>query len=272
MRQLKIGLSITLRNENISKYLQEIDKTPLLTVEEEIEICHRIKNGDTKAIDELVKANLRFVVSVAKQYAHNSDELADFIQAGNEGCIVAAQKFDVSKGFKFITYAVWWIRQRIMEHLSEQRAIRIPQNHLNLVSRAKRENEKSKQIFHTENMNYELEYKHVFIPQANVSFDNTLGDDDTMLDVYKDPSQLPTDSDIEVESNQFILNSLVHALEERQGYILTNFYGLGGCTEKSMEDIGKDLKLTRERVRQIHNIAISRLKKNKVKIKELIKF
>ena len=273
MRQLKITKSITNRESaSLDKYLQEIGKEELITVEEEVELAQRIKKGDRSALEKLTRANLRFVVSVAKQYQNQGLSLPDLINEGNLGLIKAAEKFDETRGFKFISYAVWWIRQSILQALAEQsRIVRLPLNQvgsLNKINKAfakfEQENER---IPSTEELADVLELTKEKIADTmrvsgrHVSVDAPFieGEDNSLLDVL-------VNSDSPVADRALIAESLVREIEralatltERERDIIKLFFGIG-VQEMTLEEIGEKFGLTRERVRQIKEKAIRRLR------------
>lgn len=275
MRQLKITKSITNReSQSLEKYLQEIGKVDLVTPEEEVQLARKIKQGDQKALDRLTKANLRFVVSVAKQYQNQGLSLPDLINEGNVGLIKAAQRFDETKGFKFISYAVWWIRQSILQALAEQaRIVRLPLNKVGLTSRIQKAFSQLEQEFEREptaeelaevlNMELEEIRSSLNINIRHVSMDTPLseGEEGTLLDVLVNPNAERTDG--EVEHNQSLrveIDRSLKTLTERQKEVLCYFFGIGVEHALSLEDIGDKFNLTRERVRQIKDKAITKLK------------
>ena len=268
MRQLKITKSITNRESaSLDKYLQEIGREDLITVEEEVELAQRIKNGDRRALEKLTKANLRFVVSVAKQYQNQGLSLPDLINEGNLGLIKAAEKFDETRGFKFISYAVWWIRQSILQALAEQsRIVRLPLNQvgsLNKISKAfskfEQENERRPS---PEELADELD-----IPVDKIS--DTLkvsgrhisveGEDNSLLDVLVNDDAPVADRTLMNESLSKEIDRALATLTERECEIVKMFFGIGG-QEMTLEEIGDKFGLTRERVRQIKEKAIRRLR------------
>ena len=275
MRQLKITKSITNRESAaLDKYLQEIGREDLLSTEEEIELAQRIKKGDRKALDKLTKANLRFVVSVAKQYQNQGLSLPDLINEGNLGLIKAAEKFDETRGFKFISYAVWWIRQSILQAIAEQsRIVRLPLNQVGSVNKINQLQNKFEQEFERRPNSSEIaeridipEDKVIDAMKANgkhVSVDAPFsdGDDNSLIDV------LP-DSDIPMADNEWVMESLrkeiadaLHTLNERERNVIECFYGINQ-PEMTLEEIGDRYGLTRERVRQIREKALRKLRKN----------
>lgn len=275
MRQLKITKSITNReSQSLEKYLQEIGKVELISPEEEVKLARLIKQGDQKALDRLTKANLRFVVSVAKQYQNQGLSLPDLINEGNLGLIKAAQRFDETRGFKFISYAVWWIRQSILQALAEQaRIVRLPLNKVGLTNRIQKTYSQLEQEFEREPSAEELaealgmEIEEVSasmgIAARHVSVDTPLseGEDNTLLDVLENPNAEKTDGDLDhKESLKIEIERSLTTLTERQKEVICYFFGIGVDHPMSLEDIGEKFSLTRERVRQIKDKAITKLR------------
>ena len=275
MRQLKITKSITNReSQSLEKYLQEIGKVELITPEEEVQLAIQIRKGDQKAVDRLVKANLRFVVSVAKQYQNQGLSLSDLINEGNLGLIKAALRFDETRGFKFISYAVWWIRQSILQSLAEQsRIVRLPLNKVGLSNRVSKAYQQLEQEFEREPTSEELaELLDVGVDEVvaslnvsnrHISMDSPLfeGDDDSLVDVMENTNAERTDVMLEHhESLRLEVEMSLLILTERQKEILCYFFGIGVDHPLSLEDIGTRYNLTRERVRQIKDKAIAKLK------------
>ncbi len=275
MRQLKITKSITNReSQSLEKYLQEIGKVDLISPEEEVQLAVKIKNGDQKALDRLTKANLRFVVSVAKQYQNQGLTLPDLINEGNLGLIKAAQRFDETRGFKFISYAVWWIRQSILQALAEQsRIVRLPLNKVGLTNRISKAFQQLEQELEREPTAEELaelldistEEVSATLGMANrhISMDSPLadGEDNTLIDVMINPNATRTDELLEHhESLKMEIDRSLKTLTERQKDVLCFFYGIGVDHPLSLEDIGERYSLTRERVRQIKDKAINKLR------------
>lgn len=272
MRQLKITKSITNRESaSLDKYLQEIGKEELITVEEEVELAQRIKKGDQEALEKLTKANLRFVVSVAKQYQNQGLSLPDLINEGNLGLIKAAEKFDETRGFKFISYAVWWIRQSILQALAEQsRIVRLPLNQvgsLNKINKAfARFEQEHERTPSPEELANELE-----LPKEKVTdtprrrppcFGGCAfadGEDNSLLDVLVNPDSPNADRGLINESLSTEVDRALETLTERERDIIKYFFGIG-CSEMTLEEIGEKFDLTRERVRQIKEKAIRRLR------------
>lgn len=275
MRQLKITKSITNReSQSLEKYLQEIGKVELISPEEEVKLAARIKQGDQRALDRLTKANLRFVVSVAKQYQNQGLSLPDLINEGNLGLIKAAQRFDETRGFKFISYAVWWIRQSILQALAEQsRIVRLPLNKVGLTNRIQKAYSQLEQEYEREPSAEELAEvlemdldeisATLGISARHVSVDTPLadGEDNTLLDVLENPNAEKTDAELDhKESLKTEIDRSLKSLTERQKEVICYFFGIGVDHPMSLEDIGEKFNLTRERVRQIKDKAITKLK------------
>jgi RNA polymerase primary sigma factor len=275
MRQLKITKSITNReSQSLEKYLQEIGKVELITPEEEVKLATLIKQGDQRALDRLTKANLRFVVSVAKQYQNQGLSLPDLINEGNLGLIKAAQRFDETRGFKFISYAVWWIRQSILQALAEQsRIVRLPLNKVGLTNRVQKAFSQLEQQFEREpsaeelaellEMDLEEVSATLGISSRHVSMDTPLseGEDNTLLDVLENPNAEKTDNELDhKESLKTEIDRSLKTLTERQKEVICFFFGIGVDHPMSLEDIGEKFNLTRERVRQIKDKAITKLR------------
>jgi RNA polymerase primary sigma factor len=273
MRQLKITKSITNRESaSLDKYLQEIGRYELISVEEEVELAQRIRKGDQTAIEKLTRANLRFVVSVAKQYQNQGLSLPDLINEGNLGLIKAAEKFDETRGFKFISYAVWWIRQSIMQAINEQsRIVRLPLNQVSSLSKynkAVAEFEQTNQRKPTpDELSVILEMPREKIVDTmrvsgrHVSVDAPFvqGEDNSLLDVLDNPDSPIADKGLINESLSREIDRAFSTLTERERTILKLSFGIGGA-EMSLEEIGEQFGLTRERVRQIREKAIRRLR------------
>ena len=275
MRQLKITKSITNReSQSLEKYLQEIGKVELISPEEEVKLARLIKQGDQRALDRLTKANLRFVVSVAKQYQNQGLSLPDLINEGNLGLIKSAQRFDETRGFKFISYAVWWIRQSILQSLAEQaRIVRLPLNKVGLTNRIQKAFSQLEQEFEREpsaeelaevlQMDIEEVTASLGINSRHVSMDTPLsdGEDSTLLDVMANPNAEKTDSALDHdESLKTEIDRSLKTLTDRQKEVICFFFGIGVDHPMSLEDIGERFNLTRERVRQIKDKAINKLK------------
>jgi RNA polymerase primary sigma factor len=272
MRQLKITKSITNRESaSLDKYLQEIGREDLVTVEEEVELAGRIRNGDRAALERLTKANLRFVVSVAKQYQNQGLSLPDLINEGNLGLIKAAEKFDETRGFKFISYAVWWIRQSILQALAEQaRIVRLPLNQvgsLNKINKAyQRFEQEHERKPSAEELAEELDIPVEKIADTlkmsgrHVSVDAPFveGEDNSLIDVMVNEDSPNADRGLINESLRREIDRALTGLTPREADILRKFFGIG-VPEKTLEEIGIDLDLTRERVRQIKEKAIHKL-------------
>lgn len=275
MRQLKITKRITNRDsESISKYFNEVSKIPLLTDEEEIEIATRASQGDEKAFQQLVNGNLRFVISVAKQYQNRGLPLPDLVNDGNMGLMRAAKKFDNSRGFKFISYAVWWIRQAILQAIAEQsRMIRIPNNQSGSLQKINKVYTKLEQQLEREPTDDELEnalegldvsIKDLkYVIGRTVSLDSPMGEEDgslTLLDCTPDKNILSPDDDLNKESMKADLVKVLDRLTTRQKSVICMYFGLLGQQSMTLEEIGEHFELTRERVRQIKDGALRTLK------------
>jgi len=273
MRQLKITKSITNReSEALEKYLQEIGKEELVSVEEEVELAQRIRKGDRKALERLTKANLRFVVSVAKQYQNQGLSLPDLINEGNVGLIKAAERFDETRGFKFISYAVWWIRQSILQAISEQsRIVRLPLNQVGsmnkinrILSKFEQENERRPSV---EELSEHIDLPEDKIDDAlnassrHISVDAPFSDSDesSLLDVLINDESPTADRQLVVESLKSEIQEALRLLNERERNIVEAFFGINQ-KEMTLEEIGVKYGLTRERVRQIKEKAIRRLR------------
>ena len=275
LRQLQIVKNITNRgDESLDRYLTEIGKVDLVSVESEVELARRIREGDLVALEKLTKANLRFVVSVAKQYQNKGLTLNDLINEGNIGLIKAAQRFDETRGFKFISYAVWWIRQSILQALAEQsRIVRLPLNKVGLTNRIQKAYSALEQQFEREpsaeelaevlEMDLEEVSATLGINARHVSVDTPLseGEDNTLLDVLENPNAEKTDAALDhKESLKTEIDRSLKTLTERQKEVICYFFGIGVDHPMSLEDIGEKFNLTRERVRQIKDKAITKLK------------
>jgi RNA polymerase primary sigma factor len=277
MRQLKISKSITNReSQSLEKYLQEIGKVELITPEEEVQLAVLIKQGDQEALDRLTKANLRFVVSVAKQYQNQGLTLPDLINEGNLGLIKAAQRFDETRGFKFISYGVWWIRQSILQALAEQsRIVRLPLNKVGLTNRISRAFSQLEQEYEREPTVEELAFfleidteevsATLGVSTRHLSMDSPLseGEEGTLIDVLENPNAETTDRQIAFKDSLKIeIDRSLSTLTERQKDVIRYFFGLGIDHPFSLEDIGRHFNLTRERVRQIKDKALTKLRVN----------
>jgi len=273
MRQLKITKSITNRESaSLDKYLQEIGREELVTPDEEVELAQRIRKGDQEALEKLTRANLRFVVSVAKQYQNQGLSLPDLINEGNLGLIKAAEKFDETRGFKFISYAVWWIRQSILQALAEQsRIVRLPLNQVGSLNKINKALSKFEQEYERQPSNEELS-EMIDVPKDKIS--DTLrvgsrhvsvdapfveGEDNSLLDVLPNDDSPSADRGLVNESLNTEIERALSTLTDREREIIKSFFGIG-CQEMTLEEIGERFGLTRERVRQIKEKAIRRLK------------
>lgn len=275
MRQLKILKSITNRESaSLEKYLQEIAHEDLVSADEEVELAQRIRKGDRKALDRLTKANLRFVVSVAKQYQNQGLSLPDLINEGNVGLIKAAEKFDETRGFKFISYAVWWIRQSILQAIAEQsRIVRLPLNQVGSVNRVNRELNKFEQENErrpsVDEMAERIDLPEDKIADAmkinghHVSMDAPFaeGEDNSLLDIMSNDDTPMADKGLVVESLREEIKRALQCLNDRERKVLTAYFGIG-IHEMTLDEIGTKYTLSRERVRQIKEKAIRRLRHN----------
>lgn len=275
MRQLKITKSITNReSQSLEKYLQEIGKVGLITPEEEVNLAVRIKQGDQRALEKLTKANLRFVVSVAKQYQNQGLSLSDLINEGNLGLIKAAQRFDETRGFKFISYAVWWIRQSILQALAEQsRIVRLPLNKVGLSNKINKAYSQLEQEFEREpspdelatilEINPDEVEATLGVAARHVSMDAPFidGEDNSLLDVLENPNAVSADEELEHhDSLRREIERSLSTLTDRQKDVIMLYFGIGVEHTMSLEDIGEKFCLTRERVRQIKDKAITKLR------------
>lgn len=274
MRQLKISKQITNReSQSLDKYLQEIGKVDLLTPDEEVALALRIREGDQMALERLTKANLRFVVSVSKQYQNQGLTLGDLINEGNLGLIKAAQRFDETRGFKFISYAVWWIRQAILQALAEQsRIVRLPLNRVGSLNKISKTFSALEQKFEREPSPdelaecLELSTRDVVdtmkISGRHISMDAPFagGEENSLLDVLENNTESTPDSELMNDSLRREVQRALSTLTQREGDVITFYFGLNGETNLTLEEIGEKFALTRERVRQIKEKAIRRLR------------
>ncbi|MBK9290572.1 MAG: sigma-70 family RNA polymerase sigma factor [Bacteroidetes bacterium] len=274
MRQLKITKQVTNRETaSLDKYLQEIGKVELITAEEEVELARRIKQGDRAALEKLTKANLRFVVSVSKQYQNQGLSLPDLINEGNLGLIKAAQRFDETRGFKFISYAVWWIRQSILQALAEQsRIVRLPLNKIGSINKINKAYAKLEQEFEREPNSEEiaelLEITETEVKESlknagrHISMDAPLvqDEDNTMYDVLRSEESITPETELLYESLRKEIDRAISTLTPREADVIRLYFGLNGSHPMTLEEIGEKFDLTRERVRQIKEKAIRRLK------------
>jgi len=273
MRQLKITKSITNReSEALEKYLQEISREELISPDEEVELAQRIKKGDRKALERLTRANLRFVVSVAKQYQNQGISLPDLINEGNVGLIKAAEKFDETRGFKFISYAVWWIRQSILQAIADQsRLVHLPLNQQSVVNKINRALSKFEQENERRPSAEELS-DHIDVPrekideaiiasgrQISVDAPFSDGDESSLLDVLENPNAPMADHKLVGESLKAEVNQALQTLSERERNVIKAFFGIGQ-PEMTLDEIGSKYGLTRERVRQLKEKALRRLR------------
>ena len=274
MRQLKISKQITNReSQSLDKYLQEIGKVDLLTPDEEVTLAQRIRDGDQIALEKLTKANLRFVVSVAKQYQNQGLSLGDLINEGNLGLIKAAKRFDETRGFKFISYAVWWIRQSILQALAEQsRIVRLPLNRVGSLNKISKSFSELEQKFEREPSPEEIAevlelttsevVDTLKISGRHVSVDAPFvqGEENRLLDVLEDEDEAAPDQGLMSDSLRKEVQRALSTLTKREGDVITLYFGLNGEQALTLEEIGEKFALTRERVRQIKEKAIRRLR------------
>jgi RNA polymerase primary sigma factor len=276
MRQLKISKQITNREQqSLDKYLTEISKLDMITIDQEIELARRIKDGDQIALQKLAKANLRFVVSVAKQYQNNGMTLGDLINEGNVGLIRAASRFDETRGFKFISYAVWWIRQAIMQALAEQsRTVRLPLNRVSSLSKIARATAALEQKFEREPTAEELatvlemneseiaDNKQLSGRAISMNAPLMEGEDNSLLDMLSDKEGETPDQELVLNSLKQEISRSLSSLTIREADVIISYFGLNGTQALTLEEIGDKFSLTRERVRQIKEKAIRRLRHN----------
>ena len=274
MRQLKISKQITNReSQSLDKYLQEIGKVDLITSDVEVELAKRIREGDQIALEKLTKANLRFVVSVAKQYQNNGLTLGDLINEGNLGLIKAAKRFDETRGFKFISYAVWWIRQSIMQALAEQsRIVRLPLNRVGSLNKISKTFSELEQKFQREPSSEELaEVLNITTDEVtdtmkisgrHVSVDAPFvqGEENSLLDVLANDTEETPDSELMMDSLRKEVQRALSTLTQRESDVISYYFGLNGEQAMTLEEIGQKYNLTRERVRQIKEKATRRLR------------
>lgn len=274
MKQLKIVKQITNReSQSLDKYLQEIGKVDLITADEEVKLAKRIREGDQVALEKLAKANLRFVVSVAKQYQHNSMSLGDLINEGNLGLIKAASRFDETRGFKFISYAVWWIRQSIMQALAEQsRIVRLPLNRVSSLNKISRTFSELEQKYQRDPSPEELaevldiateevaDNLKISSRQVSVDAPFVTGEGNSLLDVLENNQVETTDSRLMADSLRRDVQRALSTLTQRESDVISLYYGLNGEHAMTLEEIGEKFGLTRERVRQIKEKATKRLR------------
>src|SRR5258708_6291918 len=274
MRQLKISKQITNReSQSLDKYLQEIGKVDLITSDEEVKLAQRIRDGDQMALEKLTKANLRFVVSVAKQYQNNGLTLGDLINEGNVGLIKAAKRFDETRGFKFISYAVWWIRQSIMQALAEQsRIVRLPLNRVGSLNKISKTFSDLEQRFQREPSPEELAVVLQVTPEVvidtlklsgrHVSMNAPFvqGEENNLLDVLEDSSEETPDTGLMIDSLRREVQRSLSTLTQRESDVIAFYFGLNGQHAMTLEEIGEKFNLTRERGRQIKEKATRRLR------------
>lgn len=274
MRQLKITKQVTNReSKSLDKYLQDISKIPLITADEEVELAQRIKKGDQKALDKLTTSNLRFVVSVAKQYQNQGLKLPDLINEGNAGLVKAAKRFDETRGFKFISYAVWWIRQAILQALAEQsRIVRLPLNKIGSISKinkayshleqAHQRPPSAHEIANTLDLSVSNVKQSMKISGKHVSMDAPFkeGEDSNLYDVVKSNESPQPDSKLMDKSLNLEVNRALDTLSDKEAEVIRNYYGISQKHPKSLQEIGDLFGLTRERVRQIKEKGIRKLR------------
>ncbi len=278
MRQLKITQSITNRESaSLEMYLHDISKEQMVTAQEEVELAQKIRAGDAEALDKLTRANLRFVVSVSKQYQNQGLSLPDLINEGNLGLIKAAQRFDETKGFKFISYAVWWIRQSILQAIAEQsRLVRLPLNQIGTLNKVRKSFSKLEQDFQREPSAEELasvlnfSINHITdvmrVSAKPVSFDAPLDnseDSSTLLDILEGSDAVSTDTNVLQESMAEDINRYLSILSPKEIQVIKMFFGIGHTHNMSLDEISIKIQLTRERVRQIKETALRKLKSNR---------
>lgn len=274
MREIKIDQSYTKRDEDsLNRYLTDISKIPMISAEEEVQLARRIKQGDQPAVQRLVRANLRFVISVAKKYQGQGLPLSDLVNEGNIGLITAARKFDETKGFKFISYAVWWIRQGIMNAMSEHtRMVRVPMNQILAVQKIRKQQTELEQRLEREPTLSELAEaaeigemavaEHLDRHKTTKSLDEKIAED-TELDlagILSDPNMVAADEQMNCESVKEDIRRLLGVLKKREQKIIIELFGLGGTPELSLEDVARRNDLSRERVRQLKSSSIEKLK------------
>lgn len=279
MRQLKISHSITNRdNSSFEKYLQDISKEQMISPDEEVELAQQIKAGNKEALDKLVKANLRFVVSVAKQYQNQGLGLQDLINEGNLGLIKAARRFDETRGFKFISYAVWWIRQSISHAIADQsRIVRLPVNQLGAVNRIKKEVARLEQMYNRQPTIEEIAEvvdlpinkigEVIKISARHLSMDAPISteDDTNFIDTFISEEVTHTDSNLIKESLVNEINRSMEVLDERERELIRMFFGIGKSHEYTLDEIGEKFNITREGARQIKEKALKKLRKSGIK-------
>lgn len=274
MRQLKISKQITNReSQSLDKYLQEIGRVELITADQEVDLAKKIRNGDALALEKLTKANLRFVVSVAKQYQNQGLTLGDLINEGNLGLIKAAQRFDETRGFKFISYAVWWIRQSILQALAEQsRIVRLPLNRVGSLNKISKVFSELEQRFEREPSPDEMAevlqlsegevLDTLRIAGRHISMDAPFanGEENSLLDVLEDETEMTPDNELITDSLRREVQRALSTLTQREADVVSYYFGLNGGHSLTLEEIGERFDLTRERVRQIKEKAIRRLR------------
>ena len=259
------------QEDSISNYLKDVRKSEIIDANKEVELAKRIQEGDNKAIEELVTANLRFVISIAKEYQNQGLPLADLISEGNYGLITAAKRFDHTKGFRFISYAVWWVKQSIIQSLNENaRIVRLPANVINKLSKLKKEIDDFEKKFERKPLEGE-EVEMVFYPTIS-SLNTTINEDgDELLDIIEDPNSSRPDQDINSQEDEVKENisKILSVLSERERSIIEMYFGLNG-SPLTLEEIGEEFELTKERIRQIKEKAIRKIRNNADILKEYL--
>lgn len=278
MRQLKVTQTYTCRTGSVEQYFRDINRIPRVTPDEEVELAHRISQGDEEAFRTLVEANLRFVVSVSKQYQGHGLDLSDLINEGNMGLMKAARKFDPSRGFKFISYSIWWIRQSILQAISDQsRMVRLPMNQVTYITKVKcastdffKDNGREptpEELAQLTDLPADKIIDALCSSSGHSSLDSPLssdGDAGTLLDVKADEDAEMADHSSDVDSLKEDVNAVLDILGGREAEIIRQFYGIG-CPEKTLDEIGEDLGISRERVRQLKDRAVRRLSCSQVR-------
>jgi len=258
------------QEDSISNYLKDVRKSEIIDSEKEIELAKRIQEGDSEALNELISANLRFVISIAKEYQNQGLPLADLISEGNYGLITAAKRFDHTKGFRFISYAVWWIKQSIIQSLNENsRTVRLPANVINKLSKIKKEIDEFEKKFERKPLDGQ-EVEVIFHPTVT-SLNSMINEDgDELIEIIEDPNSIRPDEDInsqeEIKDN---INKILSVLSEREKSIIEMYFGLNG-SPLTLEEIGEEFNLTKERIRQIKEKAIRKIRNNADKLKEYL--
>jgi RNA polymerase primary sigma factor len=258
------------QEDAISNYLKDVRKSEIIDSEKEIELAKRIQDGDSKALNELISANLRFVISIAKEYQNQGLPLADLISEGNYGLITAAKRFDHTKGFRFISYAVWWIKQSIIQSLNENsRTVRLPANVINKLSKIKKEIDEFEKKFERKPLDGQ-EVEVVFYPTVS-SLNSTINEDgDELIEMIEDTNSMRPDEDVNSqEEMKDKIGKILSSLSEREKSIIEMYFGLNG-SPLTLEEIGEEFDLTKERIRQIKEKAIRKIRNNADKLKEYL--